>query len=116
MAAVDYDRWLKDAATWAQKDDWDTDEYFKWVRRLGEAKAKLDDTYLSVNKSLLEAATKRAGAVSTELQKAGHRDRGSKLSTHSATPIYKQCGCPLDLMHHRVNYTPATRNACMTLE
>lgn len=67
MSAVNYDRWLKDAATWTQEDDWDMDEYFKWVKRLGEAKAQLDDTYLSVDESLLEAATVMAASQKARL-------------------------------------------------
>ncbi|KAK8872357.1 hypothetical protein PGQ11_002871 [Apiospora arundinis] len=68
MAAANYDRWLKNATPWAQEDDWDMDEYFKWVKRLSDAKSQLDETYLSVDKSLLDVATKMAVAQRKQLQ------------------------------------------------
>ncbi|KAF4985647.1 hypothetical protein FGRMN_11138 [Fusarium graminum] len=51
-----YDRWLKDAEPWVQGEDWNPDEYFKWTARLAEAKANLDDTYLEVDRKILEEA------------------------------------------------------------
>ncbi|KAK8073434.1 hypothetical protein PG994_004333 [Apiospora phragmitis] len=71
MASANYDRWLKDAAPWAQEGDWDTDEYFRWVKRLGEAKAQLDDTYLRLDKSLLATGTKMAAVHKANIEKAG---------------------------------------------
>ncbi|KAK8109475.1 hypothetical protein PG999_007612 [Apiospora kogelbergensis] len=57
MVSAHHERWLKDATPWAEPDDWDADEYIKWVKRLGEAKAKLDDTFLKVDQSLIDSAT-----------------------------------------------------------
>ncbi|RFN47474.1 hypothetical protein FIE12Z_8269 [Fusarium flagelliforme] len=53
-----YDRWLKGAEVWIQEDDWSPDEYFKWIARLAEAKANLDETFLEVDNKLLAEARK----------------------------------------------------------
>ncbi|KAK8876876.1 hypothetical protein PGQ11_001822 [Apiospora arundinis] len=71
MTVTNYDRWLKGAASWAQEDDWDMDEYFKWVKRLSDAKSQLDETYLAVDKGLLKAATDMAAAQKQEMKKTG---------------------------------------------
>ncbi|KAM0226717.1 hypothetical protein ACHAP5_012330 [Fusarium lateritium] len=57
-----YDRWIKDAELWLQDDDWNPDEYFKWVERLAQAKANLDDKYLEVDKNVLSNAYNKASA------------------------------------------------------
>ncbi|QPC69456.1 hypothetical protein HYE68_000208 [Fusarium pseudograminearum] len=34
MSSKGYDRWLKDAESWAQEDDWNPEQYLKWVNAL----------------------------------------------------------------------------------
>ncbi|EKJ70219.1 hypothetical protein FPSE_09593 [Fusarium pseudograminearum CS3096] len=53
MTSEAYDRWLKDAEPWAVEDDWNPEEYLKWVTRLNEAKANLDDKFAEVDAWLL---------------------------------------------------------------
>ncbi|KAM0187025.1 hypothetical protein ACHAPA_011842 [Fusarium lateritium] len=62
MDTKTYDRWIKDAEPWLQDDDWNPDEYFKWVERLAQAKANLDEKYVEVDKNVLSNVYHKASA------------------------------------------------------
>ena len=58
-----YDRWLKDSEPWLQEDDWNSTEYFKWVKRLAQAKANLDDKYIEVDLNVRSNVYHKAAAM-----------------------------------------------------
>lgn len=70
MAGEMYPRWLKNAKRWAEDDDWSPDEYLKWVKRLAEAKAELDDTYRRVDRSLLKSAEEAVDSAKKAVKKS----------------------------------------------
>ncbi|RBR26386.1 uncharacterized protein FIESC28_00791 [Fusarium coffeatum] len=86
-----YDRWLKDAEPWLQEDDWNSDEYFKWVERLAQAKATLDERYIEVDKNVLQKVySKAASHEKTVLQNRPNGDFGRVKSWDVAYLIMRQ--------------------------
>lgn len=95
MAAGRYDRWLKNAETWAHEEDWNPDEYFKWVKRLAEAKANLDDTYREVDKHLIGESAKLAKKHDDLIRQgkggSGKRSHAYSNPQHVAKMVVRYC-------------------------
>ncbi|KAG2418727.1 hypothetical protein HFD88_001828 [Aspergillus terreus] len=84
-----YPRWLKNAQGWAEDDDWDPDEYLKWMKRLAEAKAELDDPYREVDYSLLQSAGEAVEKARKVIIESGEHSTPRIVSDRTAKIIVR---------------------------
>jgi hypothetical protein len=68
-------------------DDWDAEEYFTWVRRLAEAKANLDETFLKNDEHLKKVVYALNGVYHDKVTMALSNKYITILEPHQATAI-----------------------------